>query len=1169
LIFYNKINLLNHQLDFLIVNKFIVQEFYIEKMNELNNVKLKIEKLNEKYILKVKKDEKDKLEKEINLDLEKICEKIGCDNCKNIINIYFPNYNFIEKKNDNIIELFNLYNEYFIPLSCNKLSEIDFFKKKYKLEKTDSPVLIPLIDYTKNRTLQEKIDGATIVFFISQTTILYINGYFKKDSLNIFKKITDFDNKIKKILEDIEYINIPVEFREKYLEQLNLKDFIILKPNEVSKFMQDDYNDFLHYKNKSISLLIKDFIKMNIEKQRKIIILFLLSDEESKFTANILYDLINDQTFLNNSNQYIDNLFNSFHWKIQQLLKISEYCFEENKKKLENISISDIPYESRIITIKTSDRIKSKALEKLKEINGSKDSSIKAQQWMEGFLKIPFGIYKKENIIKFFKLYQSKLEKYIEIFTIKISDFSKDLLNDKNKINYNIISQIIDEFHSNVYLKSENCYDNFISYIEIVKIAIEKELNINKIDADTDADADVDADSNLTLDVPNNSPVSNIKKNLLESDEINIDLINIDQINIDPNNIDININNINKNIIDKLIEKNIVPNKNIIDECMNQLNYFKKIKKELYDNNILNKNNLNLMIKKLSEIEKLLNLDKIEDIFKNDNQLENIEDKNYDINFKNFLIKNINEIDLLVKEWNEYKIKKKNYIEEVDRILNKCTYGQVDAKLQMKRIIGQWINGKSKGQCLGLYGPPGVGKTTLCKNGFAKCLFDENDESRPFAFLPLGGASNGGILEGYHYTYVGSTWGKIVDILIETKCMNPIIYIDELDKISKTEHGREIISILTHITDQTQNKEFFDRYFSSIPIDLSEILFIFSYNDRDSIDRILLDRIQEINIKSLSIQEKLIISQEYILPEILNNIGFSVNEIIFDENILTKIITEYTHEAGVRKLNEILYDIIRDINLKKIEGIILEYPIIINEEKITNLLFNLPKMNIKKINNKSMVGTINGLYATNSGLGGLTIIQVVKILSDKKLSLEKLTGNQGDVMKESMNCALTLAWNILPKNIKDQINNNTDLSKNIGLHIHCPESATPKDGPSAGLAITTAIISRIINITIKNDVAMTGEVDLFGNATEIGGLYSKLQGALSADIKTVLIPCENEKDLDVIFKKEEENNKEKSYKINEEKRVFRDKMTIILVKNIYEVLEHALCEHNFIFEKME
>jgi len=822
------------------------------------------------------------------------------------------------------------------------------------------------------------------------------------------------------------------------------------------------------------------------------------------------------------------------------MLKISEYNFEENKKKIESISINDVPYESRILTLKTNDVIKSKAMEKLKEINGSKDNSIKAQQWMDGFLKIPFGIYNKEYIINFFKIYQNKLEKYIEIFTIKISDFNENLLNSKNKINYNIISQIINEFHSNVYLKSENCYDNFISYIEIVKIAIEKELNMT---------SNLEMNASNINDTTNNATNDNQPKN---------NIINLD---------------VDNDIIHKLIEKNIVPDENTIDECISQLNYFKKIKKELCNNNVLNKNNLKLMVKKLNDIEKSLNLDKLYE--QNDSEETIDMDLNINTNsdnnviFENFLIRNIKEITTLIEEWNEFKIKKKNYIKDVDSILNKCTYGQIDAKLQMKRIIGQWMNGKSKGQCLGLYGPPGVGKTTLCKNGFAKCLFDEDGKARPFAFLPLGGAANGSILEGHHYTYVGSTWGKIVDILMETKCMNPIIYVDELDKISKTEHGREIVSILTHITDQSQNKEFYDRYFSSIPIDLSEVLFIFSYNDRDNIDKILLDRIQEINVNSLSIQEKLIICKEYICPEILNNIGFASNEIIFSDNILKKLINEYTHEAGIRKLNELLYDIIRDINLKKIEGTILNYPVIINDEIINSVLFNSPKINSKKIFNKPQIGIVNGLYATSSGLGGLTVIQVVKTLSDKKLSLEKLTGNQGDVMKESMNCALTLAWNLLPTNTQKEINENTDLSKNLGLHIHCPESATPKDGPSAGLAITTAIISRIINIPIKNDLAMTGEVDLLGNACEIGGLYSKLQGALNSNIKTVLVPVENEKDLDIIFKKEEENGLEKSYKINDTKRVFRNSMDIYLVKNIFEVLEHALVENNIEFQKLE
>ena len=654
-------------------------------------------------------------------------------------------------------------------------------------------------------------------------------------------------------------------------------------------------------------------------------------------------------------------------------------------------------------------------MEKLKEINGSKENSIKAQQWLDGFLKIPFNVLKHEHIFNFLKKNMVKMEKYIELFTIKIFEFKIEKLHTKNKFIYENIIQIVDEFHSNLQ-KSEYTYSSFIQYLD----------NIIKIIKNYDGESD-------------------------------------------------------------------------------------------FNENLINKN------------------------------------------FTKFISKNIYELNSFINDWNIFNIKKKKYIKDVDKILNKCTFGQNDAKNQMKRIIAQWINGSSRGQCFGLCGPPGVGKTTLCKKGFAKCLFDENGESRPFAFLPLGGATNGSILEGHHYTYLGSTWGKIVDILMETKCMNPIIYIDELDKISKTEHGREIISILTHITDQSQNKEFYDRYFSSVPIDLSEVLFIFSYNDKDNIDRILLDRIQEIDIKPLSEKEKLVICNDYLCPEIFTNVGFSNNELLFNNKILQRIINEYTHEAGVRKLNEILYDIVREINLKKIidDGELpQEYPITISEDFINDFLSNYPKINTKKIASFPQVGLVNGLYATTSGLGGLTIIQVMKTISDKKFGLEKLTGNQGDVMKESMNCALTLAWNIIPDSMRNEINEGTE---NYGLHIHCPESATPKDGPSAGLAITTAIISRIMKVPIKNNIAMTGEVDLMGRACEIGGLYSKLQGAFNAGVEIVLIPRDNEKDLDLIFKKEDSGMNDK---------IFRNKIKIILVDTIFDILEHALIKNDFIFNKI-
>jgi ATP-dependent Lon protease len=1038
----NKIISLNNHLDDLYKYKIIVQDFYNERMTLLDDVSNKINDL-EEYLNDIKYKNKNKAEKmidDINILLQKISLKIGSNNLSNLLDIYIDYNNFISDKDKTYIELFNLYNNFYYPLSCGKITDIDKLFKKNNIESIDLPKVIKLIDTNKTNILNEKINGATILFQLEDGYIFYVNGYFKKDCIQYFKNFPYFKNKLIELENLAETIDAPIFFKEKYIEQISLKDFILLSCSELYELIKNDYNDFIGYKTKTLSILIKEFIKSPVEKQRKILLLFLISSEEDQFTAHIIFDLIKDKPFLNESQNLSEMIYLSLHWKIQKVFKITKDNFEISKNKLESLTINDIPYETRIFSTKTSDSIKSKAMEKLKEINGSKDNSTKAQQWLDGFLKIPFGLYKKEPIINFLKSYEIKIDKFIDVFTIRIAEYiTDDLNNDNNKI-YDTLIQIIDEYHSTIY-KSENFYSLFVKYIENTK---------NKL-----------------------------------------------------------INNINN------IEFKYDKNNDIDDYNKDFLKYIKKV----------------------------------------------------------FI-----DIDILVNDWNEFKVKKEEYIKKVDSILDKCTYGQGDAKKQMKRIIGQWMNGNSKGQCFGLCGPPGVGKTTLCKNGLAKCLFDQNEEPRPFAFLPLGGATNGSILEGHHYTYLGSTWGKIVDILIETKCMNPIIYIDELDKISKTEHGREIISILTHITDQSQNKEFYDRYFSSIPIDLSQILFIFSYNDRDNIDRILRDRIQEINIKPLSNNEKLIISKNYICPEIFNNIGFSTSEIIMSNEIIIKIIDEYTYEAGVRKLNEIFYDIIRELNLKKIMGHEINYPIEITEKLITDILSNTTQISIKKIYDKSMVGLVNGLYATNSGLGGLTIIQVMKTISDKKLALEKLTGNQGDVMKESMNCALTLAWNILPIDIKETLNKD-----GYGLHIHCPESATPKDGPSAGLAITTAIISRLINIPIKNTVAMTGEVDLLGNAHEIGGLYSKLQGALQAGVKTVLIPRNNLKDLDIIFNKElEEKNEIKksksiknldsylllehnSYKIENNKYAFRNSLDIYLVDNIFDVLKYSLADNDIVF----
>jgi len=509
----------------------------------------------------------------------------------------------------------------------------------------------------------------------------------------------------------------------------------------------------------------------------------------------------------------------------------------------------------------------------------------------------------------------------------------------------------------------------------------------------------------------------------------------------------------------------------------------------------------------------------------------------------------------LWREWNKYKKSKKDYLVQVRKTLNECVYGQEETKMQLERLIAQWMNGKMEGTVFGFQGPPGVGKTTIAKKGLAKCFLDEDGNPRPFGFLPLGGSSNGAVLEGHSYTYLGSTWGRIVDILMETKCMNPIIYIDEVDKVSNTEHGREIIGILTHLTDFSQNHEFTDKYFSGIKFDLSKVLFVFSYNDSHSIDRILRDRITEINVKALTMVEKIHVVQNYSLPEILDTVGYKDNDITISKDVIKYIIQNYTNEAGVRKLREKLFEIVREINLKKItdDNIVLPYEV--SEEFVKELFSDKPKVHVKKIAKEPQVGFVNGLYATVTGTGGLTIVECVKTPSDRKLSLE-LTGQQGDVMKESMMCAKTLAWNLVPKSIKKEINEEFESYGNFGLHIHCPEAATPKDGPSAGITITTAIVSRLCNIKIKNDIAMTGEIDLHGNVHPIGGLEAKLEGAKRAGVRLCLIPKDNEEDYEKILKRR--NLAECTSPRN-------DLPEVKIVSNIMEVIQEALVENDLEF----
>ena len=279
--------------------------------------------------------------------------------------------------------------------------------------------------------------------------------------------------------------------------------------------------------------------------------------------------------------------------------------------------------------------------------------------------------------------------------------------------------------------------------------------------------------------------------------------------------------------------------------------------------------------------------------------------------------------------------------------LNDVVYGMNDAKIQIMQIIGQWIaNPNAIGTAIAIKGPMGTGKTTLIKDGIRKIL------NRPFNLLALGGATDSSYLEGHSYTYEGSTWGKIVDILLQSKTSNPIIFFDELDKVSDTPKGEEITGILTHLTDTTQNTNFHDKYFSEIDFDLSKSLFIFSYNDESKINPILLDRMYKISVKGYDVKEKIVIAKKYLLPKIYEQINFNKEDIIINDDIIKYIIDNYTDaEDGVRNLKRCLEIIFTKLNLFRLMkpgenlfeedlSIKIEFPLIITEKILKELIKN-------------------------------------------------------------------------------------------------------------------------------------------------------------------------------------------------------------------------------------
>jgi ATP-dependent Lon protease len=256
------------------------------------------------------------------------------------------------------------------------------------------------------------------------------------------------------------------------------------------------------------------------------------------------------------------------------------------------------------------------------------------------------------------------------------------------------------------------------------------------------------------------------------------------------------------------------------------------------------------------------------------------------------------------------------FMHRAKQTLDECTYGMNDAKMQIMQVLGNWIsNPSSTGTAIAIKGPAGTGKTTLCRDGISKIL------GREFAFITLGGATDSAFLDGFSYTYEGAKWGKIVQILIDSKSMNPVIYFDELDKISTTERGQEISGILTHLTDTSQNNQFHDKYFSEIDFDLSRCLFIFSYNEEALVNPILRDRMYIVETKGYSNKEKVIIAQKYMLPKILQQVFFRPDEVIIPDETIQYMLEKpdfIVKEEGVRNLKRALEIIVKKLNLLRL-----------------------------------------------------------------------------------------------------------------------------------------------------------------------------------------------------------------------------------------------------------
>ena len=423
-----------------------------------------------------------------------------------------------------------------------------------------------------------------------------------------------------------------------------------------------------------------------------------------------------------------------------------------------------------------------------------------------------------------------------------------------------------------------------------------------------------------------------------------------------------------------------------------------------------------------------------------------------------------------------------------------------------------------KGQILCLVGPPGVGKTSIAMS-MARAL------NRKLARISLGGVHDEAEIRGHRKTYVGAMPGRIIAAVKQAESCNPLLLLDEIDKLGNDQRG-DPASALLEVLDAEQNSTFRD-HFLEVPFDLSDVLFITTANTLDTIPRPLLDRMEVIELTSYTDEEKLQIAKHHLLPKELKRHGLTHAQLKVSDGAVREIIAAYTRESGVRVLERKLAAICRKAAMKIVDG---EKTVKITEKDLHEYL-GAPRYFPERQALEERVGVVNGLAWTSVG-GELLEVEVNVVPGSGKV---ELTGNLGDVMKESAHAALSFICSQA-----ERLGIPQNFYKEKDIHVHFPEGAVPKDGPSAGVTMATAIISALTGRKVRNDVAMTGEITIRGRVLPIGGLQEKVLAAKKVGIKTVILPKENEKDLDEIMDE------------------IKDGMQFVLAETMEDVLQTAL-----------